>query len=108
MKKFTCYHHLWGSDNDAIDHLRFDGKLRYKRNNNTYSSLAAKTAKDHGASENYVKGETVEKLQKKGAVLEERDGGWMIVEMANDKLEDGIKRQQQVRLKLKLGDDGDV
>jgi hypothetical protein len=50
----------------------------------------------------------VEKLQKKGAVLEERDGGWMIVEMANDKLEDGIKRQQQVRLKLKLGDDGDV
>jgi hypothetical protein len=41
-------------------------------------------------------------------VLEERDGGWMIVETANDKLEDGIKRQQQVRLKLKLGDDGDV
>jgi hypothetical protein len=48
----------------------------------------------------------VEKLKKKGAVLEERDGGWMMVEMANDKVEDSIERRQQVRLKLKLGDDG--
>jgi len=39
-------------------------------------------------------------------VLEERDGGWMIMETANDKVEDGIERRQQVRLKLKLGDDG--
>jgi len=38
-------------------------------------------------------------------VLEERDGGWMIVEMLNDKVEDGIERRQQVHLKLKLGDD---
>jgi hypothetical protein len=39
-------------------------------------------------------------------MLEERDGGWMIVETANDKVEDGIERWQQVRLKLRLGDDG--
>ena len=75
MKKFTRYHHLRVSDNDTLDLLRFDGKLRFKKNDDTYSSVAAKTAKDDGASENYVKRETVEKLKKKGAVLEERDGG---------------------------------
>jgi hypothetical protein len=30
----------------------------------------------------------------------------MIMETANDKVEDCNERQQQVRLKLKLGDDG--
>jgi hypothetical protein len=30
----------------------------------------------------------------------------MIVETANDKVEHSIERRQQVRLKLKLGDDG--
>jgi hypothetical protein len=48
----------------------------------------------------------VKKLKKKGAVLEERDSSWMIVEMANDKIQDGIERWQQVDLKLKLGEDG--
>jgi hypothetical protein len=38
--------------------------------------------------------------------MEERDGGWMIVETANGKVEDGIVRSQQVHLELKLGDDG--
>jgi hypothetical protein len=106
MRKFTHYHHLRISDNDTIDLLHFDGKLRFKRNNDTYGSVAAKTAKDDRAAENYVKRETVEKLKKKGAGLEERDDGWMIVEMANDKVEDSIERRQQERLKLKLGDDG--
>jgi len=36
--------------------------------------------------------------------LEERDGSKMIVEMANNKVEDSIERWQQVYLKLKLGD----
>jgi hypothetical protein len=108
MKQFTCDHHLRVSDNDTIDLLCFDGKLWYKKNNDTYSSLAAKTAKDDEASENYVKRETVEKLKKKRAVLEERHGGWMIVETVNDKVEDSIERQQQVCLKLELGDDGYV
>ena len=106
MKMFTRYHHLRVSDNDTLDLLRFDGKLRFKKNDDTYSSVAAKTAKDDGASENYVKRETVEEFKKKGAVIEERDGGWIIVETANDKVEDGIERRQQVRLKLKLGADG--
>jgi hypothetical protein len=106
MKRFTRYHHLRVSDNDTLNLLRFDGKLRYKNNNNTYSSFVPKTAKDDGALRNYVKRETVEKLNKKCAVLEERDGGWIIVETANDNAEDGIERRQQVRLKLKLGDDG--
>jgi hypothetical protein len=92
-KKFTYYRHLRVSDNGTLDHLRFDGKLRYKKMNDTYSSLAAKTAKDDRASENYIKRETVEKLKRNGAVLEEREGGWMIVETANDKVEDGIQRR---------------
>jgi hypothetical protein len=108
MKMFTRYHYLRVSDNDTIYLLSFDGKLQYKKNNDTYGSFAAKTAKDDGASENYVKRETVEMLKNKGAVLEERDSGWMIVETENDKVEDGIERQQQVRLKLELGDDGYV
>jgi hypothetical protein len=108
MKMFTRYHYLRVSDNDTIYLLSFDGKLQYKKNNDTYGSLAAKTAKDDGASENYVKRETVEMLKNKDAVLEERDSGWMIVETENDKVEDGIERRQQVRLELELGDDGYV
>jgi hypothetical protein len=75
MKKFSRYHHLKISDDDTLDLLRFDGKLRYKIQDDTYSSLAAKTVKDDGASENYVRRTTMEMLRKKGAVLEERDGG---------------------------------
>jgi hypothetical protein len=65
MKLFTRYHCLRVSDNDIIYLLRFDGKLQYKKNNDTYGSLAAKTAKDDVASENYVKRETVEMLKNK-------------------------------------------
>jgi hypothetical protein len=101
MTKFTRYHHLRVSENNTIDHLHFDTKLRYIMNNDRYGSIAAKTAKEDGASEKYVQRETVEKLKKTGAVFKERDGGWMIVEMASDKVEDGIVRQQQVCLKLK-------
>jgi hypothetical protein len=59
-----------------------------------------------GASENYVKIETLEKLKMNDVVLEERDCGWMIVEMVNDKIKEGIERQHQVHVKLKPGDDG--
>ena len=48
----------------------------------------------------------MEKSKKNGAVLEERDGGWMILETANDQVEDSIEGRQQVHLKLELGDDG--
>jgi hypothetical protein len=106
MKKFNYYHYLQVSENNTLDLLHFDGKLQYKNNNATYSSLVAKTAQDDGALENYVKRETVKKLKKKGAVLEERDSSWMIIEMVNDKIQDGIERWQQVDLKLKLGEDG--
>jgi len=39
-------------------------------------------------------------------VLEARDSGWMIVEKVNDMVEDGIERRHQMRLRLKLGDNG--
>jgi hypothetical protein len=106
MKKFTHYHHLRVSDNDTLDLLPLDAKFRYKNNNDTYGSLVAKTTKDDGASENYVKSETVEKLKNKGAVIKERNSSWMIVDTANDQVEDGIDRQQLARLKLKPGDHG--
>jgi len=106
MRRFACNHHLQVSDTNTIELLHFAGKLRYKQYNDSYGSLAAKTAKDNGASENYVERETVEKLTKTGGVVEETDGSWMIVEMANDKVQDGIQRWQQVPLKLKLRDDG--
>jgi len=94
MKKLTRYHHLRVSDNDTIDLLRFDRELQYQKNNETHGSSAAKTAKDNWASENNAKRETVEKSKTKGRVLEERDGGWLIVETANAKVEDSIERRQ--------------
>jgi len=106
MKKFTHYHHLRISDNDTLDLLHFDGKLQFKMGDDTYSSLAPKTVKDDGASENYVRKATIEKIRKKGTVLEEREGSWMIVQTANDRVDDGIERQHQVYLKLRLGHDG--
>jgi hypothetical protein len=48
----------------------------------------------------------VGKLKHTCAVLEERDGGWIIEQTVNDKVENGIGRGQQVRLKPKLRDDG--
>jgi hypothetical protein len=48
IKKFTHCHHLGVSDSDAIDFLRFDGKLRYKNNSDPYGSLAAKKLKTTG------------------------------------------------------------
>jgi len=48
----------------------------------------------------------VEKLRKKGAVLEERAGGWTIVETVNEMVEDGIESRQLGSLELKQGDGG--
>jgi hypothetical protein len=103
IKRFTHYHHLQVSDNDTLDLLYFNGKLRYKKNNNTYSSFVAKTVKDNRASENYVKREIVEKLKRKDSVIEVRDSGWKSVETVNDMEEDGIERRPQIRLKHQTG-----
>jgi hypothetical protein len=53
--------------------------VRKEQNNDTYASLAAKIAKEDGASESYVKRNAIDQVEKKGAVLEVRDGGWIIV-----------------------------
>jgi hypothetical protein len=79
MKTVTLYHHLGFSNNSTIDLLCFDRIVRKEQNNDTYGSLAAKVAKEDGASESYVKRNAVEPVEKKGAVLEVRDGGWIIV-----------------------------
>lgn len=79
MKTVTLYHHLGFSNNSTIDLLCFDTIVRKEQNNDTYGSLAAKIAKEDGASESYVKRNAAEQVEKKGAVLEVRDGGWIIV-----------------------------
>jgi len=44
-------------------------------------------------SQKCVTWDTVEMLKKIGAVLEERDGSWMIVEMVNNKVEESMEKQ---------------
>jgi len=103
MEKLPCYHRHWGNDNDTTNLFHFDIQHWYTLNNDTLGSFAAQTAKDVEALENYVKWEAVERLQKKGELLEKRDGSWMILEMANDKVEAGIYRRPEVPTKLDLG-----
>jgi len=85
METVTHYLHLRICDNDSLGLLRFDGKLRFKKGDETYCSLAAKTVNDDGAWDNHVRRATLYKLREKGVVLEERDDGWMIIETANDR-----------------------
>jgi len=49
-----------------------------------YSSLTDKTLNDDEALENYVKIATIEKIEKKSMVWQERNGSWMIIKIAND------------------------
>jgi len=59
--------------------------------------------KDDGASENYVGRKFIDELKRQGAALQAREAGWMIVETANIKAEDGIEKRQRVKLQLRLG-----
>jgi len=105
MKLLIWYHHHWVSDIEAIDLLSFDQKLWYKMNEDTYGRLAVKKAGDDWVPQKYVQCETVETSKKKSVVFHKKNCSWMIVEMANDDVLVGIEKQQQVHLKLKLGDD---
>jgi hypothetical protein len=82
------------------------GKLWFKKIDDTNCSIVLKAVKDDGASEKYVRRATIEKLSMKGVVLQVRDSSWMMVDSANDWVYINIKRQYQLCLKLKLGDDG--
>jgi hypothetical protein len=55
-----------------------------------------------GALTNHVRRAEIKKWRKMDVVLEERDGGWMIVETANNRIDNGIVRWHQVRQKLRL------
>jgi len=59
--------------------------------------------KEDGASENYVGRKFIEELKRQGAALQAKEAGWMVVETANIKAEDGIEKRQRVQLKLRLG-----
>jgi hypothetical protein len=54
--------------------------------------------KDDGASENYVGRKFIDELKHQGATLQAKEAGWMIVETANIKAEDGIEKCQRVKL----------
>ena len=59
--------------------------------------------KDDGASENYVGQKFIDQLKRQGATLQAMEAGWMIVETAIIKAENGIEKGQRVKLKLRLG-----
>jgi hypothetical protein len=105
FKFFTCYHHLKVSklDDSVVDLLRFNGKIRYQMKGGWWSSKKARVVKNDGASENNVGRKFIEELKCQGAALQAKEAGWMIVETANIKAEDGIKKGQRVKLKLRLG-----
>jgi len=104
IKFFTCYHHLKVSklDDSVVNLPRFDGKIRYQMKGGWWSSKKARVVKDNGASENYVGWKFIEELKCKGATLQAKEAGWMIVETANIKAEDGIEKRRRVQLKLRL------
>jgi hypothetical protein len=83
--------------------LRFNGKIRYQTKGGWWSSKKARVVKNDGASENNVGRKFIEELKCQGAALQAKEAGWMIVETANIKAEDGIKKGQRVKLKLRLG-----
>jgi len=63
----------------------------------------ARVVKNDGASENSVGRKFIDELKQEGAALQAPEAGWMIVEPANLKAEDGIEKRQRVKLKLRLG-----
>ena len=101
FKFFTCYHHLKVSklEDTVVDLPRFNGKLRYQTKGGWWSKKAM-LVKDNGVSENYVGQKFIEELKCQGAPLQANEAGWMIVETANIKAEDGVEKRQRVKLKL--------
>jgi hypothetical protein len=59
--------------------------------------------KNDDASENYVGRKFIQELKRQGAALQAKEAGWMIVQMANIKAEDGIEKRERVKLKQRLG-----
>ena len=104
VKFFTRYHHLKVSklDDSVVDMLRFNGKIRYQMEGGWWSNTKARVVKDDGASENYVGRQFIEELKWQRAALQAKEAGWMIVETANIKAENGIEKRQRVILKLRL------
>jgi len=65
-----------------------------------WSSKEARVAKDEGASEKYAEWKFIDEPKCQGAALQAKEAGWMIVETANIKPEDGIEIRQRVKWKL--------
>jgi len=78
-------------DDSVVDLLRFIGKIRYQTNGGWWSSKKARVVKDDGASENCVGRKFIDELKRQGGALRTKEAGWMNVEMANIKAEDGIE-----------------
>jgi len=93
IKRCTCYQNLTVSDNYTVELIHFDWKLWFSQGGDTYSSLTAMTVRDDGTSENCLRKTTIKSVRKKDSVLEESDGGKMIIATANDRVDDGIDRQ---------------
>jgi len=102
LKFFTCYHHLKVSklDDSVVNLLRFNQKIRYQTKGGWWGSKKATVVKDDGASENYVGRKFIEEPKRRGATRQAKVAGWIIVQMANIKGQDGIEKRQRLKLKL--------
>jgi len=106
MEMLNDDHHLRMYDNDTFDLHLFSGKLPFKKWDDTYRNSAAKIDKDDGASQNIVRRPITEKFRKKGAVLEQGEGSWMIIETANDGVESCIESRHHAHFEFRLGGNG--
>lgn len=86
------------------DLMRFKGKVRMIKDGKWYSK-AALILKDDGASENYVSRNYVERLKAQMPRLANRikSCGWMLVETANAKGDNGIEKRERISLSLSIG-----
>jgi hypothetical protein len=102
FKFFTRYHDLKVSkiDDSVVDLIRFTGKISYQIKVGWWSSTRARVVQNDGAFENYVGRKFIEQLKWQGAALQAKEVGWMIVETAIIKAQDGIEKRQRVNLKL--------
>jgi hypothetical protein len=68
-----------------------------------WSSKMARVVKNDSMSENDMRRKIIDELTLEGAAFQAKEAGWIIVEMANIKAEDGFENRQRVKLKLPLG-----
>jgi len=79
------------------------GKLNTNLRKDGAAPEQAMVVKDNHASANSMEWKFIDEVKCQGGSLRAIVAGWIIVETANIKAEDGIEKYQTVKLKLRLG-----